>query len=292
MAQGVAWAAREAGVHATVIAPEHAPRAKLDAVERLGGEIVPSRTRSGGRRWSSGATRGSTACSCIPVEDEAVMAGNGTIGLELCEDLRRVRHRGRAVGRRRAHDRHRERASRRCGRASASSRPSRRPPRRSPRPCARASRREIELQPSFVDGAGGRALLPTMWERGARARRRGGRRPARRRRGAVRTARVARPHRRRRRRRARARRSAEARRPLRLHRQRRQHRPACRADARNLQSLSRAAASSSAERAARRGSRRSRGGVVVDQPTRTASCGYGSFSRRPSEYQLSCAHTP
>src|SRR5207247_407078 len=35
MAQGVAWAAREAGVRARVVAPETAPRAKLDAVERL-----------------------------------------------------------------------------------------------------------------------------------------------------------------------------------------------------------------------------------------------------------------
>ena len=40
MAQGVAWAAREAGVRATIIAPDDAPRAKLDAVERLGGEII------------------------------------------------------------------------------------------------------------------------------------------------------------------------------------------------------------------------------------------------------------
>jgi threonine dehydratase len=40
MAQGVAWAAREAGVAATVIAPEQAPQTKLDAIERLGGTVV------------------------------------------------------------------------------------------------------------------------------------------------------------------------------------------------------------------------------------------------------------
>ena len=40
MAQGVAWAARELGVPATVVAPDSAPRAKLDAVARLGGEAV------------------------------------------------------------------------------------------------------------------------------------------------------------------------------------------------------------------------------------------------------------
>ena len=37
MAQGVAWAARELGVPATIVAPEQAPRTKLDAIERLGG---------------------------------------------------------------------------------------------------------------------------------------------------------------------------------------------------------------------------------------------------------------
>jgi len=41
MAQGVAWAAREVGVSATIVAPETAPRTKLDAAERLGARIVP-----------------------------------------------------------------------------------------------------------------------------------------------------------------------------------------------------------------------------------------------------------
>jgi threonine dehydratase len=41
MAQGVAWAAREAGVRATIVVPDHAPAAKLAAIERLGGRVVP-----------------------------------------------------------------------------------------------------------------------------------------------------------------------------------------------------------------------------------------------------------
>src|SRR4029077_8506649 len=86
MAQGVAWAAREAGVRATIIAPDAAPRAKLDAVERLGGEIitVPHEVwwqNMGDRRYES-----VDGLFVHPVEDEAVMAGNGTIGLELCDD--------------------------------------------------------------------------------------------------------------------------------------------------------------------------------------------------------------
>ena len=40
MAQGVAWAAREAGVPATIVVPDHAPQTKLDAIERLGGRVV------------------------------------------------------------------------------------------------------------------------------------------------------------------------------------------------------------------------------------------------------------
>jgi threonine dehydratase len=87
MAQGVAWAARELGVPATVVAPDSAPRAKLDAVARLGGEavLVPY------ERWWEVLTRGrwdgSDALFVHPVQDERVMAGNGTIGLELAEQL-------------------------------------------------------------------------------------------------------------------------------------------------------------------------------------------------------------
>jgi len=40
MAQGVAWAARELGVPATIVAPEQAPQTKFDAIERLGGRVV------------------------------------------------------------------------------------------------------------------------------------------------------------------------------------------------------------------------------------------------------------
>jgi threonine dehydratase len=86
MAQGVAWAARERGVRATIVAPEHAPRAKLDAVERLGGTIV----RVSAERWWETMVEGRVEGGGFfvhPVRDELVMAGNGTIGLELIEQL-------------------------------------------------------------------------------------------------------------------------------------------------------------------------------------------------------------
>jgi threonine dehydratase len=87
MAQGVAWAAREAGVPATVVVPDHAPQTKLDAIERLGGRIV----RVPFERWwqtiEESRFEGVEGLFVHPVQDPLVMAGNGTIGLELVEDL-------------------------------------------------------------------------------------------------------------------------------------------------------------------------------------------------------------
>ena len=87
MAQGVAWAARHMGVRATAVVPDTAPAAKLDAIGRLGAAIerVPydewwSAMRDGGRA----GTRGMFV---HPFADERVMAGNGTIALEVLEDL-------------------------------------------------------------------------------------------------------------------------------------------------------------------------------------------------------------
>jgi len=164
MGQGVAWAAREMGMSARIVAPDSAPRAKLDAIERLGGEIVlvPYDVW-----WQTMVERGYEGLDGLfvhPVEDDAVMAGNGTIGLELCEDLASfdtviVPWGGGGLT---------------TGIASAvkALRPDVRvvtaePETGAPLAAALAAGgpTEIEFQPSFVDGAGGRALLPTMWDR-------------------------------------------------------------------------------------------------------------------------------
>jgi threonine dehydratase len=164
MAQGVAWAAREAGVRARVVAPETAPRAKLDAVERLGAEVILVPHEVWWQTMVERRYEGAAGLFVHPVEDEAVMAGNGTIGLELCEDLDGfdavvVPWGGGGLT---------------TGIASAvkALRPEVRVVTAEPDPAAplAASREaggpvEIDYQPSFVDGAGGRALLPTMWER-------------------------------------------------------------------------------------------------------------------------------
>jgi threonine dehydratase len=87
MGQGVAWAARELGVSCTVVVPEHAPETKLAAIERLGGRAVKVPYE---RWWQAIAESSFPEAEGVfvhPVQDERVMAGNGTIGLELLEDL-------------------------------------------------------------------------------------------------------------------------------------------------------------------------------------------------------------
>jgi threonine dehydratase len=90
MAQGVAWNARRLGIPATVIVPDHAPRAKLDAVERLGARIVPVPFDRWWQTMEDRAFPGIEGVFVHPFADPAVMAGNGTIGLEIVEDLPQV----------------------------------------------------------------------------------------------------------------------------------------------------------------------------------------------------------
>jgi threonine dehydratase len=87
MAQGVAWTARALGLPATIVVPDSAPDAKLAAIKRLGGRLekVPY-----DEWWSiivSGQVDGLDGLFVHPVQDPGVIAGNGTIGLEIIEDL-------------------------------------------------------------------------------------------------------------------------------------------------------------------------------------------------------------
>ena len=87
MAQGVAWNARRLGIPCTVLVPDHAPETKLAAVRRLGGAIVKVPFDAW---WEVLLTRKCDQCKGLfihPVSDPAVIAGNGTIGLEILEDL-------------------------------------------------------------------------------------------------------------------------------------------------------------------------------------------------------------
>ena len=88
MAQGVAWAARRRGIRCTVVVPDGAPQVKLDGIRRLGAETV---SLPYDEWWDILATHRyaplEPAHFIHPVSDLAVMAGNGTIGLEILEDV-------------------------------------------------------------------------------------------------------------------------------------------------------------------------------------------------------------
>ena len=162
MAQGVAWTARRLGVPATVVVPDHAPATKLAAVERLGAQIIKVPFD---RWWQVLQERrfpGLDGHFVHSVSDPAVMAGNGTIGLEILEDLPDVDevlvpYGGGGLS---------------CGIATAVS---------ALRPRARVVACEvetaapfaaslaagapqtIEYRASFVDGIGGKSVLAEMW---------------------------------------------------------------------------------------------------------------------------------
>jgi threonine dehydratase len=87
MAQGVAWAARELGVPATIAVPQQAPEAKLAAITRLGGQIRKLPYDDWWNVIVTGRLDGASGLFVHPVQDPGVMAGNGTIGLEILEDL-------------------------------------------------------------------------------------------------------------------------------------------------------------------------------------------------------------
>lgn len=87
MAQGVAYMARARGVRCTAVVPDHAPHAKLDAIARLGGDVIKVPFAEWWQVMISHRYPGLPGLFVHPVSDPLVMAGNGTIGLEILEDL-------------------------------------------------------------------------------------------------------------------------------------------------------------------------------------------------------------
>lgn len=87
MAQGVAWAARALGVPATIVVPEHAPQAKVAAIERLGGRVLKVPYDDWWNTIITSRVDGLEGLFVHPVQDPGVIAGNGTIGLEILDDL-------------------------------------------------------------------------------------------------------------------------------------------------------------------------------------------------------------
>src|SRR6266571_3479353 len=164
MAQGVAWSARKLGIPCTVIAPESAPETKVKAIERLGGRVVKVAFDKWWDTFEQRAYPGIDATFIHAFDDLNVMAGNGTIALEIVEDLPDVDAvvipwGGGGLA---------------CGIASAM---------RELRPECKVYAAEVSTaaplavsleageplqvvyEPSFVDGIGGRGVFPAMFER-------------------------------------------------------------------------------------------------------------------------------
>ena len=87
MAQGVAWWARKLGVRCTVILPDTAPETKIAAIRRLGGEMIPVTFDEWHEIFRTRTFEGLDGLHVHAFSDDAVLAGNGTIGLEIVEDL-------------------------------------------------------------------------------------------------------------------------------------------------------------------------------------------------------------
>ena len=162
MAQGVAWTARELGVPATIAVPEHAPQAKLAAIERLGGRVLKLPYDDWWNAIVTSRVDGVEGLFVHPVQDPGVMAGNGTIGLEVLEDLPDpdavvIPYGGGGLT---------------AGIASAvkALRPDTKIFTAEPATAAALAAAfaagqptDVDYQPSFVDGSGSRRVLDTMW---------------------------------------------------------------------------------------------------------------------------------
>lgn len=164
MAQGVAWCARKLGIRCTVIAPETAPETKIKAIERLGGRVIKVSFAEWWRAFAERSYPGVEGTFIHAFDDENVMAGNGTIGLEIVEDVPDVDAVIIPWGG----------GGLTCGIASAM---------RELRPACRIFTAEVstaapfaaslaaggpvevDYQPSWVDGIGAKAVFPQMFER-------------------------------------------------------------------------------------------------------------------------------
>ncbi len=87
MAQGVAWNARRLGIPSTAVVPDHAPETKLEAIARLGGKVIKVPFDEWWNVMVTHRYDGLEGFFVHPVSNPDVMAGNGTIGLEILEDL-------------------------------------------------------------------------------------------------------------------------------------------------------------------------------------------------------------
>jgi threonine dehydratase len=163
--QGVAYAARKAGVPSTVVAIESAPQAKLDRMRALGAKLITVPYDVAWRALEDRAYPGAEGTFIHPFDDDNFIAGHGTMGLEILEDEPETAAVIAAIGG----------GGLITGVASAikALKPevkiwSAEPETAAPAALSfeKGSPQVFEnWQASFVDGAGGQSMFPRMWER-------------------------------------------------------------------------------------------------------------------------------
>jgi threonine dehydratase len=163
--QGVAFAARRAGVPCTVVAIETAPKTKLERMRNLGARLVTAPFDECWRAMERREFPGVEGAFIHPFDDDGFIAGNGTIGLEILEDLPAVSAVFAAIGG----------GGLIAGVASAlkALAPQVRVYGVEPETAAPLSSSFVNGEAStfdawtasFVDGAGGKSVFPSMWNR-------------------------------------------------------------------------------------------------------------------------------
>ncbi|HEV8199968.1 MAG TPA: threonine/serine dehydratase [Candidatus Polarisedimenticolia bacterium] len=163
--QGVAYAARQAGVPCTVVAIETAPKAKLDRMRALGAKLILVDYTTAWKSLDDRAYPGAEGTFIHPFDDDHFIAGHATMGLEILEDAPDTAAVIAAIGG----------GGLITGVASAvkALKPDVKVYGAEPETAApmtrslAAGRPETfpEWKASFVDGAGGQSVFPRMWER-------------------------------------------------------------------------------------------------------------------------------
>jgi threonine dehydratase len=162
-AQGVAFAARKVGARCSVMVMDTAPDTKIRAIERLGASIVRATYDECWRTVESNGSERMTGHFIHPFDNDQFIAGNATAGLEILEDLPEVDAIVAPLGG----------GGLLAGIAAAvhELKPDTRvyaaePETAAPLSASLAAGRPVYFdhwQASFVDGAGGKSVLPTMW---------------------------------------------------------------------------------------------------------------------------------
>ncbi len=163
--QGVAYAARQAGVPCTVVVVETAPKSKLERMRALGAKLIPISYDVAWKALDERSFPGADGTFIHPFDDDNFIAGHGTMGLEILEDapdtaavIASIGGGGLITG---------------VGSAIKALKPETRIFGVEPETAAPAAlsfkigspQVFKDWKASFVDGAGGQSMFPRMWKR-------------------------------------------------------------------------------------------------------------------------------